>query len=378
MIAGILLFFIPGHKRNPSPVYKITEKVDERDIMFAREEYESGTEKYQEYYSSRPELREIDDKIRRLPPLLKPGGRFYDPHQSEYINTIFEIIEKLGEEVDGTIGPAKTDLTPASATSMVRDMVISMGAGDVGIADLNPMFVYSHMGRGPEKWGSPINNNHKFAVVFALEMRYANVETAPRLPITEESALEYLKGALISIILARLIRSLGYPARAHIAGSNYQIMLPPVAVDAGLGELGRIGYLVSRRFGARCRLGAITTDLPLIPDGPQDYGIRDFCEKCRKCAVNCPSGAIPNDEKSIIRGVDKWPLNIESCIRYWRLLGTDCGLCMKVCPFSHPDSPAHNIIRAGIARSPVARRISIWSDDLFYGKDAAHQLNKKE
>ena len=85
--------------------------------------------------------------------------------------------------------------------------------------------------------------------------------------------------------MARTIRGLGYPARAHIAGSNYQIMLPPVAQDAGLGELGRNGYLISSRFGARFRLGAVTTDLPLVPDSPVTLGVQEFCAACRKCAV---------------------------------------------------------------------------------------------
>ena len=199
-------------------------------------------------------------------------------------------------------------------------------------------------------------------------MDYEFVETAPGLPITNESALQYLRGANISNSLARHIRSLGYPARAHIAGSNYQIMLPPVAHDAGLGELGRIGYLISPRFGARVRLGAVTTDLPLLPDKPITFGVQDFCEKCLKCAINCPSGAIPKGGKVMVRGTEKWQLNIEQCLHLWRAIGTDCGLCMRVCPYSHPPTLVHNIIRAGLKRSPFARTVSAWGDDLFYGR----------
>jgi len=168
--------------------------------------------------------------------------------------------------------------------------------------------------------------------------------------------------------LAKFIRDMGYPARAHISGSNYQIMLPPVGYDAGLGELGRMNYLISKKFDARIRLGAVTTDLPLIPDKPIYLGVQDFCEKCNKCAVNCPSGAIGKGEKNEIRGVEKWELNVEQCYRYWRILGTDCGLCMKVCPFSHPNNFVHNIIRMGIRNSAFARKVSVWGDDLIYGK----------
>jgi hypothetical protein len=43
---------------------------------------------------------------------------------------------------------------------------------------------------------------------------------------------------------------------------------------------------------------------------------------------------------------------------------------MKVCPFSHPPTLLHNLVRAGIRRSAFARRVSLWADDLFYGRKA--------
>jgi ferredoxin len=317
----------------------------------------------------RPENREIDDRLRGLPELLAPGGRFHDPVFSEYIASLFEALEKLTVQVDGETAPRRLEREPSLMTAIVKGTARRLGADDVGIAELDPMSVYSHVGRGPEMWGAPIENSHRFAVVIALEMDYEHVEAAPRLPITMESAVQYLKGAQISISLARAIRSHGYPARAHIAGSNYQIMLPPVAYDAGLGELGRIGYLISPRFGARIRLGAVTTDMPLVPDSPRIFGVQEFCTVCRKCAVNCPSGAIPRGGKEWVRGVEKWPLAIEKCLHYWRLAGTDCGLCMKVCPYSHPPTFVHNLVRSGIRRSAFARRIAVWGDDLLYGKN---------
>ncbi len=173
---------------------------------------------------------------------------------------------------------------------------------------------------------------------------------------------------MIAVELARYIRNLGYPARAHVSDSNYQIMMPAVAHDAGLGELSRMGYLISRKFGARVRLGGITTNLPLVPDRPVVFGVQDFCQVCLKCAENCPSSAIPTGAKTTVRGVEKWQLNIQSCHRYWRVAGTDCGLCMRVCPFSHPPTFLHNIVRKGIAHSAIARRMSVWGDDLLYGR----------
>jgi reductive dehalogenase len=369
----VILFFAPLCKSKQLIIGYIDKKVDERDVIFAREEYEVSSDKYEKYYAMRPEYKDIDDKLRKLPELLEPGGRYYDPIRSEKINSIFRDIEALELKVDGEVNQKQARINSDGITAKIKNMVLRLGADDVGVAKLNPKFVYSHVGRGPEKWGTPIKNEHRFAIAFTCEMNYTAVETAPGLPITEESAVKYLKAAQISITLAKYIRSLGYPARAHIAGSNYQIMLPPVAHDAGLGELGRIGYLISPKFGSRIRLGAVTTDLPLKVDKPIEFGVQDFCEKCMKCAENCPSGAIPGGKKVNVKGVEKWPLNVEQCLHYWRMIGTDCGLCMKVCPYSHPPTLVHNLVRYGISHSSFARTVSLRGDDLFYGRKSKYE-----
>ena len=53
---------------------------------------------------------------------------------------------------------------------------------------------------------------------------------------------------------------------------------------------------------------------------------------------------------------------------YWNVIGTDCGICMTVCPYSHPDSFHHNILRLGIKYSGAVRYGALWMDDFFYGK----------
>lgn len=353
----------------------ITDRVDERDTMFAREEYRSGSDRYAKYYAEYPQHKEVDDRLRRLPELLEPGGRYYHPERSKQIKAVFRTIQALTTQVDGEVSASKTDKDLSTITTEIKELVRHMGADEVGVARLNKMFIYSHVGRGPEPWGKPIELDHEFAVVFTLEMDYDQVRQAPDLPITEESAQQYLRAANISIRLARYIRNLGYPARAHISDSNYQIMLPPVAHDAGLGELSRMGYLISRKFGARVRLGAVTTNLPLVPDQPVVFGVQDFCAVCRKCVRNCPAAAIPDGEKTTVRGAEKWLLNVEQCLWYWRLAGTDCGLCMRVCPYSHPPTFVHNVVRAGVRHSAFARRVSILGDDFFYSRSV--RLNTK-
>ncbi|MBN1466696.1 4Fe-4S dicluster domain-containing protein [candidate division KSB1 bacterium] len=147
---------------------------------------------------------------------------------------------------------------------------------------------------------------------------------------------------------------------------NYLMPLPAIASDAGLGEVGRLGYLIHPRYGARIRLGAVTTDMPLAADSSILFGVQDFCRICLKCATHCPAGAISFGEEKQVRGVCKWSTNQEACYKYWRSIGTDCGICMRVCPFSKPNNMVHSVIRTFIRRNVISRQIAVWGDKLLY------------
>jgi reductive dehalogenase len=199
-------------------------------------------------------------------------------------------------------------------------------------------------------------------------MDHSTMQSAPEAPVVMESARQYVEAAKIAIILGYFIRSQGYPARAHIDG-NYRVIAPLVARDAGLGEIGRIGILMTPELGPRVRLGVVTTNLPLIPDSRHDgTSMLDFCTFCKKCAENCPSQSIPLGDRSEIDGAFRWRINADTCFRYWNAIGTDCGVCMAVCPYSHPDNWAHHAIRGAAHRSGVVRRLALKMDDLFYGR----------
>jgi hypothetical protein len=130
----------------------------------------------------------------------------------------------------------------------------------------------------------------------------------------------------------------------------------------------RHGYLVTERFGCRVRLAAVFTELELIADSPVDIGVRDFCDFCRKCATNCPSRSIPDAEPVIVNGSLRWKLNAETCFDYWAKLGTDCNICMRVCPWSHARTFPHRVVRQLCVRNRYSRRLFTEMDDLFYGR----------
>jgi reductive dehalogenase len=167
--------------------------------------------------------------------------------------------------------------------------------------------------------------------------------------------------------VAGYVANLGYSATANHL-SHYDCLLVPLAVDAGMGEMGRLGYLMTKEFGPRQRLSAVTTDLPLLPDKPVDIGVQDFCRICKKCAVCCPSQSIPEGDPEEVNGSLRWKLNEMTCFDYWGKVGTDCNVCMRVCPWSHARTFPHRIIVWMVARNGASRRLFSKMDDVFYGK----------
>jgi ferredoxin len=369
MVVGLVLFLLPVGRveRGPDVPQK---RFDERDIMFARARLAPGSPEYKAYYALRPEHKAGDDKTRALPGLLSPQASRANPLLFSATEASFGVTEALREAVDGPLAPERAVGAQRDAAAMsayVKALARYHGAHSVGITELQPYHVYTHIGRGSGTYGAPVTLDHRYAVAFTVEMDHALVGTAPAAPITLESARQYVEAAKIAIQLGNLMRLLGFPARAHIDG-NYRVIAPLVARDAGLGEIGRMGLLMTPTLGPRVRLGVVTTDLPLVPDRRDDgSSMLDFCRICLKCADNCPVRAIPDGERKVIDGVLRWRINPDTCFRYWNVIGTDCGRCMDVCPYSHPNSPVHNLVRWAARRSGAARRGVYWLDRLFYG-----------
>ncbi len=150
------------------------------------------------------------------------------------------------------------------------------------------------------------------------------------------------------------------------------MICPLVARDAGLGEIGRMGLLMTPELGPRVRIAVVTTDLPLVADlRKPDPSVIDFCSKCNKCADVCPGRAISFDDRSEIDRIRRWQINSEACFTLWTKIGTDCGRCVTVCPYSHPDNLMHNVIRLGVRNSSLFRWFALKMDDLFYGRKPA-------
>lgn len=342
-------------------------QINEKTVMFSRNLLEPGTERYKEYYNEFPEHEGPDNNFRSKPGLLSEKSAFFEPISFNSAKSIFDSVHAFHDIVDGEVAAEKTDLSPSEIANYVRKWAIKEGAHSVGITETRDYHWYSEIGRGMG-FGKKAQLAHSHAIAFTVEMDEEMMNSAPHGPTVVESARQYMHAAVIATQIADYIRKLGFNARAHIDG-NYRVVCPLVARDAGLGEIGRMGLLMTPRLGPRVRLGVITTDLPLALTERKDRpDMIEFCRICKKCADVCPANAISHDDRQEINGVNRWQINQEACFTYWCIAGTDCGRCMSDCPYSHKDNFWHNAVRFLIRRSAMFRHIAVNLDDLIYGR----------
>jgi len=372
--AGIILLSLPFGKPQPLEIDPAAaERFDERHVIFGRMELAKGTPQYDTYYSElNPQMKGFDDHLRSMPKLGEPGGYYFHEYDTPYFDAVFEFIANYNHLAQpGLPATEPKRLTPQEATRRIKGFAGHLGALDVRITRLRDYHAYSHTGRKPTNWGQKITPGHTYAIVISAEMSHQMVHSAPDVPAATESSVQYMRLANIGIILATYLSRLGYQARAHIDG-NYHTLVTALAHEAGIGELSRMGLIITPSRGPRIRLAAVTTDLELIEDKPVNFGVQHFSEICKKCAENCPSNSIQAGDKQKVRGVVKWQSQMETCYKYWRTAGTDCAVCMAVCPYSKPATFYHNIIRFFCTRNPVARWIILQMDDFFYSRTPRH------
>ena len=283
-----------------------------------------------------------------------------------------------------------TDIDPVKMSEKIKRVGKWFGASLVGISKLNRLWLYSHWGdhgaklSGSFKPGDPIElpEEYQYVIVFAIEMDYRDIQRSPA--VTPAIDLGYSKMAFTAASVAEFIRILGYQA---IPSGNDMGLTIPMAVDAGLGELGRNGQLITKAYGPRVRISKVFTDLPLIPDEPIDIGVQHFCETCGKCAHHCPSQAIPKGKRtdqpqdvSTNPGLLKWPVHTEECLKWWQKSGTTgCSNCIRVCPYNKPPGALHRLVRGVLKRTSLFDWLILQGDDLMgYGKQVIRETPNRK
>jgi reductive dehalogenase len=269
--------------------------------------------------------------------------------------------------------------TSEAGSTVVKKMALLSGADDVGICELNRNWVYSHYydpvkneeypirfsdEAGYEHIDKPLTlpdgtqvipSGMKNVIVFIHEMDYEGIQNAPTLTHMATTQMAYSNISFTTMAVAEFIRSLGYNA---IPSSNCTALNIPLAIDAGLGELSRQNKLIHPVFGPRCRISKVITDLPLDYDIPVSFGVKEFCSTCLRCAKGCVAGAIPEGEPTYEplgdysnKGVFRWQMDHAACRDFWVKMGTNCGICIKVCPYNKPRGLSSWLMKSAAAVS---------------------------
>jgi len=373
LVFGVVVL-LPIKMKQPICWAKPLKQIDERTIMFSRNLLQKGSKRYEDYYQLYPQHLEADNYFRQFPGLMNEKAKYFNPATFYAAEATFSVIEHLRDLAGGIAAQRQVKVEADSLTGFLDQWTKKIGAVSFGVAPLEEYHKYSHVGRGTE-YGSEVELDHSYAMAITTEMDKGMMAHAPFGPTVMESGQQYVDSGVIALQIAQFLRRLGYNARAHIDG-NYRVVCPLVAKDAGLGEIGRMGLLMTPELGPRVRIAVVTTNAPLKTNPrKEDSTMIDFCLDCKKCADVCPGNAISFDDPEEVDGVIRWQINQEACFTLWTKMGTDCGRCVAVCPYSHPDNLLHNLIRMGLKQSPLFRDVALRMDDMFYGRKPA---SKKE
>jgi reductive dehalogenase len=342
-------------KRVDKPTIKITENVerfDDREHGFSRAgRGDYGPVVQREFYRFVPKF----------------------PLSGAQIDMIGYLSARKENNPAPDIAPLPED--PDVLSRHIKSAAYFLGADVAGICELPQYAVYSHYSKviNNKMVTKPVELNHKYAIVIGIDQHYKTLDGSIGHDWAGNmlSFRGYSMTSFTSMILADYIRRLGYSATAHHF-FDYQVVLPPLLLLAGIGESSRLGGIVLNPFlGTRFKAAAVTTDMPLIIDRPVDFGLQDFCRKCMKCADACPAKAITKGETKMYNGYEVWKADTDLCskFRVSNQNGSGCSTCIKVCPWNKPQGWTHDIVRWMVQHTPFMNNFIIKMDGLAgYGR----------
>jgi reductive dehalogenase len=263
-------------------------------------------------------------------------------------------------EARGPISPSTAD--PQRNADNLKAASYYLGIDAAGSCAVPEWAWYSH-----DAGGNALPAYHANALNLLVDQGHETMEGASGDDwiSVAQSMRAYLRFSLLGGVVAEQVRRLGYGARVHSVLDG-DVLQPPLLLLSGLGEVSRIGEVILNPFlGPRLKSGTVTTDLPLAPDKPIDFGLQRFCESCNKCARECPSGAITAGPKLMYNGYEIWKSDAEKCARY-RITnagGGMCGRCMKTCPWNLEGLLAEQAARWVAMNFPASARWLARLDD---------------
>jgi reductive dehalogenase len=277
-----------------------------------------------------------------------------------------------------TIGRPAPFKSPKMASKLIKKVAHHFGAAMVGITKLNPDWCYNYSLRGSKDRGPyEVPKHWEYVIAFGIPHQWDQAESNPNAGTSFDA---YARVTIAARRLERFIKSLGYPARRHSPMDGYDVIAVPILVDAGLGQQGRHGIVITPETGSNFRAAFVTTNLPMEIDKPIDFGVNEFCQDCKICAEICPSASIsfePNNDKMITRGYRHWEINQTSCYNFWMqsMGGMGCRLCLIACPYSRKNNWVHAMTRTLDTNDPtgIVNNTLTKMQEMFFKAPAAQE-----
>jgi epoxyqueuosine reductase QueG len=257
-----------------------------------------------------------------------PHGRmqrwFYtrDPDDPHIKRARADRIERLKAEI-GPLAATRVERSPADWTASLLALPGAMAFEMAGVTEMRPEYAMA---------GAKVPETR--VVVIGVAHDYEEIRHAPETRAGAEVVRQYGRAGAAAKAVATWLRAQGWEARPVTGPMTGEILMIPPAIDAGLGQLGKHGSIISAEYGASFRLSAVLTDAPFAPTGPRDLGVDEFCRSCRICEDACPPEAL-FPEKQTVRGVAKWYVDFDKCLPYFNQ-HQGCAICIAVCPWSRP------------------------------------------
>ena len=267
-----------------------------------------------------------------------------------------------GDPVQPSARPSARPNEAEENAANVKAASYFLGIDAVGISRCPDWAWYSHDATGAE-----LTPPHQNAISMIVDQGFETMDGASGDDWigVAQSMRAYLRFSLLGGVIAKHIRNLGYAAKAHTVMDG-EVLQPPLLLLSGLGEVSRIGEVIlNPLLGPRLKSGAVTTDMPLAHDKPIDFGLQNFCNNCKKCARECPSGAITAGPKLMFNGYEIWKSDSQKCTTY-RITtegGAMCGRCMKTCPWNLEGLFAEKPFRWLASNLPAAAPLLARLDD---------------
>jgi len=173
---------------------------------------------------------------------------------------------------------------------LLEEPLVKIGAAD------DPLFAArGGDGADPRYWLEGAESVISLSLPLTQEIKDSNTVNLTR------PSNEWLHGVTegedaMKALLARLAEALeaeGYKAAVPLTDGRDRAGWSEAyaAYVCGAGTFGASGALLTEK-GSAVLLGSLVTDCP-IDATPRKYeGLYDYCDKCGKCARNCPAGAI--------------------------------------------------------------------------------------